>query len=109
LKFNNYLFDDLNSPRALATMWEALKDAELSAKDKLSVISNAEKVFSLGLTEIEVDEALEIPEDVQVMLDQRQEARANKDWVKSDEIRDHIASMGFAVKDTKDGQELSKI
>ena len=49
-KFNNYLFDDLNTPRALATMWEALKDAGLSNKDKLGLIANSEDVFSLGLT-----------------------------------------------------------
>lgn len=108
-EFNNYLFDDLKAPQALATLWTVLKDNSLSAKDKLDFISNAEDVFSLGLTEIEVEKSIEITPEMQSMLDARVEARANKDWIKSDEIRDKFAEMGYVVKDTKDGPELSKI
>jgi len=105
-EFNEYLFDDLNTPRALATMWTALKENSLTAKDKLDLIYNAEDVFSLGLKEVEAEESLEIPAEIQGLLDSRAEARANKEWAKSDEIRDAIAELGYIVKDTKNGQEI---
>ena len=38
-----------------------------------------------------------------LLLDVRAKAKANKDWATSDQIRDRLAELGFAVKDTKDG------
>lgn len=108
-EFNNYLFDDLNTPRALATMWEVLKEPSLSAKDKLDFIANAEDVFSLDLTEIEVDEVMDIPEEVQDLVADRAQARKDKDWTLSDKIRDELTALGYAVKDTSDGAEITKI
>ena len=109
-EFNDYLFDDLNTPRALATMWTVLKVESLSAEDKLKFILNADEVFSLGLKElIEAEEtAVEIPTEIQALLDERAQARTDKEWAKSDEIRDKIADMGYTVKDSKDGQEITK-
>ena len=40
---------------------------------------------------------------VDMLLEQRAKAKANKDWATSDQIRDHLAALGFEVKDTKDG------
>lgn len=48
-------------------------------------------------------------EEVLGLLEQRKQARANKDFGASDRIRDEIASLGWKVKDTKEGQELEKI
>jgi hypothetical protein len=49
------------------------------------------------------------PEEVLGLLEQRKQARANKDFAASDRIRDEIAALGWKVKDTKEGQELEKI
>jgi len=38
-----------------------------------------------------------------MLLEQRMQAKANKDWATSDKIRDSLAALGFEVKDTKDG------
>ena len=51
----------------------------------------------------------EIPQDVSELLEERKKARANKDWEKSDKLRDLIQSKGYIVKDTKDGIEITKI
>ncbi|QQS23337.1 class I tRNA ligase family protein [bacterium] len=51
---------------------------------------------------------VEIPEAVQELLTQRQQARDNKDFSKSDELRDEIAKHGFEVKDTSTGQQITK-
>ena len=43
----------------------------------------------------------------QALVDQRAEARANKDWAESDRLRDVLQEQGVLVKDSKDGQEVS--
>ena len=45
--------------------------------------------------------------EVLAMLEERQRARASKEWKKSDELRDAILLLGWVVKDTKDGQKLT--
>ena len=49
-----------------------------------------------------------IPADVQAMVDERAEARKNKDWKRSDELRDAIKAMGYILEDTKAGQKVRK-
>ena len=51
----------------------------------------------------------EADDDIQAILAERADARANKDWAKSDELRDKLRDMGYAVKDTPQGQQLTKI
>ena len=48
------------------------------------------------------------PAEVQALLDQRAQARAAKEWKRSDELRDAVAALGWAVKDTKDGQKVTR-
>ena len=50
-----------------------------------------------------------IPQEVLDLVEQRKIARENKDWAKSDELRDLIAQKGYLVKDTKNGVEVNKI
>ncbi len=50
----------------------------------------------------------EIPQEVQSMLDQRAEARKAKNWAESDRLRDAIAALGWAIKDSKEGQSVSR-
>ena len=67
-----------------------------------------DEVLGLGLAGARVEE-IDVPVDVQVLLDERQEARLAKDWKKSDELRKQIEASGFSVKDTSTGQEVGKI
>ena len=48
----------------------------------------------------------EIPQEILDLVEQRKVARENKDWTKSDELRDIIAQKGYIVKDTKNGIEI---
>ena len=50
----------------------------------------------------------EIPAEIQSLLDQRAEARKAKNWAESDRLRDEIAAAGWAVKDSKDGQTVTR-
>ena len=54
------------------------------------------------------EKSVEIPQEIKELLEQRKIARENKDWAKSDELRDLIAQKGYIVKDTKQGQTVEK-
>ena len=56
----------------------------------------------------EVDENLVIRLGVDVVTEQRQQARADKEWAESDRIRDELAGLGWVVKDTPEGPKLQK-
>ena len=50
----------------------------------------------------------ELPEEIKALVEERKQARAEKNWAKSDEIRDRIISLGYSIKDTKDGIIVKK-
>lgn len=107
-KFTAAMEDDLNAPKALALTWEAVRNAELSADEKLDFLTFADSILALDLFREEASPEADIPADVQSLLDARAAARKAKDWKKSDELRDEIAQAGYLVKDTPQGQQVEK-
>ena len=57
----------------------------------------------------EYGKAKDVPEEVLALAEERKAARANRDWAKSDELRERLKALGYAVKDGKEGYELTKI
>jgi cysteinyl-tRNA synthetase len=104
--FQDKLSDDFNTPQALAIVFELLKSS-LTDADKLATILDFDKVLGLNLKVAEKNN-LVISEKVQQIIIEREIARKNKDWKKSDELRDQISTLGYEVKDTDKGQELRK-
>ncbi len=84
-----------------------MKDTTISDADKRATILDFDQVLGLKLDEVE--EAIEIPAEVQKLLDERATARTNKDFSLSDKIRDDIKALGFEVKDTDQGQTLTQL
>lgn len=107
-KFIDCINDDLNMPKALAVMQSVLREKELSNKDKLELLLDFDKVLGLKFSEMK-EEKLDIPQDVQKLIDKRQKARENKDWKASDELRDEIKKKGYEVIDSKEGIKIKKI
>jgi cysteinyl-tRNA synthetase len=105
-KFIEYINDDLNTPRALSLLWDVMKDENMSNADKKATILDFDKVFGLGFENLKADI---IPEEVSQIVLEREEARNNKDFKKSDELRAKINSLGYEVKDSAEGQKVSKI
>ena len=105
-KFKKHLEDDLDTPRALSTLWDLMKDEDVSDADKKATILDFDKVLGLGFVNIKEEK---IPEEVARLAASRQAAREAKDFKLSDEIRAKINSLGYEVKDTPDGQKISKI
>ncbi len=107
-KFTAAMEDDLNAPKALAITWEAVRSGELTAGEKLAFLEFADTILSLDLFKKPEAAANELPAEVADLLKARAEARAAKDWKKSDELRDAIARLGYVVKDTPKGQQAEK-
>lgn len=103
------LQDDLQTPQALALLWETVRSDELSAKVQWGVIEAAEKVLALSLTDSPALLSMnEVPPDVQELLREREDARKARDFAKADQIRIHIETRGYLVEDTASGPLLSK-
>lgn len=103
-KFTEAINDDLNMPKALAVLWELLRDEK--AEGKYQTIQKLDQVFGLKLFE---KQEIQIPEEIQSIAEDRQKARENKDWEKSDELRDLLKQKGWHIKDTNQGFQLEKI
>ncbi len=100
------VFDDMNTPRALALVWDVLRDEKLNASEKYSVLLRYDCVLGFGLADLAEDK---IPAAVLTLAQERLKARLGKEWKKSDELRDQIKELGYIVGDTKEGFELKKI
>jgi len=104
-EFHEAINDDLNTPRALAVLWKVVDSKDLRPGEKLSLINEFDRVLGLGLSEIETEV---IPEEVEELAKQRDQARRGKDWKKADELRKLISEKGYEVLDERDGYKIRK-
>ncbi len=103
-KFQDALNNDLNTPQALAVMWEMVKsDYPTSAKSESILIMD--KVLGLKLDEY-LGKKIETPKEVQKLVEERETARKNGDFEKSDHLRNEIKKLGFEVEDTIEGFKI---
>ena len=102
--FKKALEDDLNTSMALAVLYDVLKD-EMTAGTKLKLVEEFDKVFGLDLLK---NEAVEIPEEIKSLAEQRWIAKQNKDWGMADKLRQELLEKGFVIKDSKDGYTIEK-
>lgn len=103
-KFLASINDSLNVPKALALAWEMIKDSKYSTGGKIATLIKFDEVFGLNLGQTENKNNIAIPDSVQKLLDQRLEAKHNKDFAKADQLREEIENQGYEVQDTSDGQ-----
>lgn len=102
--FKKQMDDDFNSPRALAILWKLIKDK--NARGKYRTIEDIDRVFGLRLFEFK---EVIIPSEIAGLIEERNLARINKDWKKSDLLRDKIKELGWIIKDNKEGFEIEKL
>ena len=122
-EFNACMDDDFNTALALSNLFGYFKDLKKCLNNgnlftALSYAVQIRKTYSLlGLFKKNAGEYVAwydeknkeaIPEEVVKIANERFEARKNKDWAKSDELRNKLAELGYLVKDSKDGYELTK-
>ncbi len=103
-RFKKAVNDDLDTSAGLAVLW-GLVESAVDSGVKSATILAMDSVLGLRL-ELYVAKPLSIPSEIEVLLRERESARAIGDFAKSDELRAVIESKGYFVKDTKDGQKL---
>jgi len=103
-RFFEAVSDDLNVAQGLAIAWELMDDGNYADSDKLATIKEMDKVLGLKLDE---PTSFELPPQITQWILERNEARAQKDWAKADEIRNEIEASGkWMVKDGPGGTEV---
>lgn len=107
-KFEDAINDDLNIPLALGVLWTMLKEPK--SRDIYDLALLFDSVFGLELDKAKPksEEQSELPPPVEALAGQRKAAREAKEWALSDKLRNQIEELGYAVKDTKEGQIITK-
>ncbi len=105
--------DDLNTADAISAIFEIVSEANKAitaqsgfSKEVIGFTVDTIKELGGVLGLLQKSEDGEISAEVKALLDERQAARASRDWAKSDELRDKLREMGITVKDTPQGQQI---
>ena len=111
--------DDLNTPIVISHLFDASKAINLAADGKATISAAdldelksvfhtyGEEILGLQLAGAQSDNSKAFAGAMDLLLQLRAQAKKNKDWATSDQIRDSLAALGFTIKDTKDGAEWS--
>ena len=112
-KFRDRMNDDLDSPQALAVFFDWMKT--VNGKIDKNVITDSELgeawEFLVAFDSVFGfirNQDFEIPDKINLLLNKRQKARDEENWVESDLIREHLKEKGWMVEDTPDGQYIKK-
>ena len=111
-RFDAAMDDDMNTADALGAIFEMVKDANVVIKAGSSKEAAGKALESLqavcGVLGILTKSQDDLTDEVRKMVAERAEARKNKDWKRSDELRDAIRAAGYILEDTKQGQKVRK-
>jgi len=111
--FKNAMDSDLNTAEAIGVIFDFVKKTNTSLADN----QNAENAFAAHKALMKVADVLgvlyretevNVPDEVTKLVEDRKLARKNKEWAKSDELRDKILELGFLVEDSREGQKVKK-
>ena len=105
-RFLEAINDDLNMPIAMSVIWDIIKNPKKS-QTLANLLLKFDEVLGLDLANFEKKQN-ELPEDIQKLIEERNEARKNKNWAESDRIRDILIDKGYNVKDSKEGTIVEK-
>ena len=116
-KFDQRLADDLDTPGAIAIMWDMLKDKSVSNSSKAGTLLAMDEILDIGLSEdpatgskslgiVAIDD---VPPDVLTLIDAREVARIARQWPEADSLREQIKQKGYTVEDGDHGPKVTKI
>ena len=101
-RFKENISDDVNTANALTVLYDLLKDDAVNNTTKLELISNFDKVFDVNLIKSnEVDE--DLLKYINEKIEERKQAKANKDFELADKVRNELLEKGIQLKDTREG------
>lgn len=112
-RFDAAMDDDLNTADAMGALFEIVREANVglnaeSSNEAVETTLNTllELCDVLGLLAKKQEDGL--PEDIQHLADERAQARKEKNWKRSDELRDQIKAAGYMIEDTPQGQKITR-
>jgi cysteinyl-tRNA synthetase len=105
-EFTEAVFDDLNTPQAIAVVWKTLK-SNIPSTDKYDLLMMFDEALGFKLNDIK-EHQVEIPEDVQKLLDKRNSLRKEEKFEESDRVREEMEKKGYVIEDTPEGSKLKK-
>ena len=113
VKFEKAMDDDLNTPDALAALFELIKDintlAPAASKDTLVKVAETFDKLAGVLGLMYNRNTDKVPAEVTELVEKRAAAKKAKNWAEADAIRDQLTQMGWSVKDTAQGPQLTKL
>ena len=111
-RFDDAMDDDMNTADALGAVFELVKDANVTVvqgacrEAAQAALKSLESICDvLGILSKKEEE---LPPEIAALVNERAEARKNKDWARSDELRSRIIQAGYILEDTKQGQKVRK-
>jgi cysteinyl-tRNA synthetase len=116
-RFDKKLADDLDTPGAIAVLWEMIKDKKLNNTTKAGTLLAMDEVLDIGLSDdptkgaqsLGVVAKSDIPEDIQDLIDARETARVGRDYQQADLLRQQLTDKGYSVEDSEHGPKVTKI
>ena len=115
-RFDSAMEDDINTADAISVIFELIKDVNTQVREgsskkyaKEALAELMELANVMGILYDEDTEDSGISEDIKALVEERQEARKLKNFVRADEIRDILKQKGYAVEDTAQGAKLVKL
>ena len=106
-KFHQAINDDLNMPVAMSVVWDIVKYPKKS-KALADLLLKFDQVLGIKIKEMPKSK-IEIPIEIQELIEERKRAREEKNWELSDKIRDIIKEKGYIIKDSKEGMTVEKV
>ena len=115
-KFDQCLTNDLDTPGAIAVMWDMVNDKELDNKTKCGTLLSMDEILDIGLSE-DLDDGVkslgvvgadELPEEIQNLIDEREAARLARNWDRADNLRDQIKLNGYELEDNPHGAKVTE-
>jgi len=111
IKFANAMNADLNTPEALAVIFDCMswsRNQDQWSEEDLSelkkFIDDVQRTFGC----FDSEEKEDVPSVVKTLVSERESARANKDFAESDRLRDEIQKLGYTVRDTDMGSKVQR-
>jgi cysteinyl-tRNA synthetase len=111
--FEDALDDDLNISASLGFLFESIRETnramdqnEMGAASASAWLDWWKQINTV--LDLEADTDVAIPDEVTQFAQQRENARREKNWKRSDELRERISALGWEVRDTKDGPKLTR-
>ncbi len=107
-RFQEAMSNDINTPQALAVLWEAMK-SNIPSEDKYDLAMSFDEVLGLRLRKVEqVKQVVQAGQEVKKLIENRESLRKEGKFEEADEVRRKIHDLGFKIEDKEEGVQIKK-